>query len=288
MKKLMTMLLALTAVSLTAAAQQVSGKVTDAEGPIGGASVAEIDKIDRTVNQVTTNEAGIYVLPLRNSKNRIRIFKEGYREAVEPINGRLRVNVTLAAQRQTSVNTLQTVKKPKGEDTKLLIEAHGANGQNVEQWARLEQLTDTSYILAVAFSVPADMNTYPAGRGLLFLDIADRKLLRAKCIADCFPVLSAGENPDLESIIHGNSGLPTTSGDLQFRVNQAKSTNQMFWLVPCFEISEKNLETLCAKGRDVFRLAIEMPDANGYWFVYPTEGWDTELRSLISRIRPNR
>lgn len=287
MKKLIIMLLALAATTATLKAQQVSGKVMDADGAVTGASVSEIDKIGRSVNQVITNDAGIFVLPLRNNKNRIRVFKDGYREVVEPINGRLRVNITLAQHRQHSINTLQTVKKPKGEDTRELIEAHGAKGQSVEQWVRLEQLTDTSFIFAIAFSVPADMNMYPAGRGLLFLDIADRKLLRARCVADAHPVMSMETAPDFGEIIHDVQEI-TTSASLDYAEKSHKGTNQRYWLVPCFEISDKNLETLYAKGRDVIRLAIEMPGAEGFWFVYPKEGWVDQLRTLISRIRPNR
>ena len=82
--------------------------------------------------------------------------------------------------------------------------------------------------------------------------------------------------------------MPTTSGDLQFRANQTTGHSPKYWQVPCFEISDKGLEMLLEKGRDLFRVAIEVPDADGYWFVYPSEGWETELSSIISRIRKNR
>lgn len=288
MKKTIMMLLALLSAGLAATAQQLSGKVTDAQGPVEGATVYELDKSDRVLNQTRTDGNGLFQLAVRSNKNKVRVTKNGYKEITESIGGRLMVRITLPSKKVVDINVLQTAKKPKGEDTRRLLEGHGANGQAVEQWARIEQLTDTSYIFAVALMSQPQQATYPAGRGLLFLDLQDRRILRVKCLVDCFPVLAASDSPDLESVIHGDNGLPITSGDLQFRVNQAKSTNQIFWLVPCFEISDRDLETLLAKGRDVFRLAIEMPNQDGYWFVYPTEGWVEELRSLISRIRPNR
>jgi hypothetical protein len=288
MKKLMIMLLALLSVSLAATAQQLSGKVTDANGGLEGVTVAEVDKNDRVLNQTKTDGNGIFQLPLRSNRNRVRVFKDGYGSITERIDGRATMRITLASKAVLDIDRLQTVRKPKSEDTKALLEGHAANGQATDQWVRLEQLTDTSYIFAIALAVKPQQETYPAGRGLLFLDLQDRRILRLKCLVDCYPTISSSEFPDLESIIHGDNGLPTTSGDLQFKVNQRNGANQIYWLVPSFEISDKGLETLYAKGRDVFRLAIEMPGAEGFWFVYPKEGWVDQLRTLISRIRPNR
>ena len=62
MKKTMTMLLMLMLTSLTALAQQLSGKVMDARGPVEGVTVAEVDKNDRVLNQTTTDGNGIFLL----------------------------------------------------------------------------------------------------------------------------------------------------------------------------------------------------------------------------------
>lgn len=288
MKKTIMMLLALLAVNLATTAQQLSGKVTDANGGLEGVTVAEVDKNDRVLNQTTTDANGIFQLALRSDRNKVRVSKDGYGHITENINGRTMMRFTLTSKRTLDIDLLQTVRKPKGEDSKAIVESHGANGQETDQWVRIEQLTDTSYIFAIALTVQPQQETYPAGRGLLFLDLQDRRILRAKCLVDCYPTVSSSEFPDLESIIHGDNGLPTTSGDLQFRANQRNGANQIYWLVPSFEISDKGLETLYAKGGDVFRLAIEMPGADGFWFVYPKKGWIDQLRTLISRIRPNR
>ena len=273
--------------SLQGIAQQVSGKVTDANGPVEGVSIKEIDKIDRTLNEVTTNSAGIYIMPLRSNKNRLRIFKDGYKPVTENINGRMRVNITLTPHTQATINSLQTVKKARGYDTKNLLEGHGANGQSIEQWARIENFTDTSYIFAIALSVTSQAQSFLAGNKLLFVDIADRRILTAKCIADSHPVMSMETSPDLGDIIHGRKDS-YMSGDLVAKMDSHTNTNQRYWLVPCFEISKKDLEVLYAKGRNIFRLALETPGGGGYWFVYLTEGWETEMRSLISRIQQGR
>ena len=288
MKNLLMTTVLLLSVAVGMKAQQVSGKVMDAQGAVEGATVVEVDKRDRVLNQTTTDGNGLFLLPVQSNRNKVRVTKNGYKQITEPINGRTMVRITMPSKKIVDVNSLQTVKKPRGEDSKAIVEGHAINGQASEQWVRLEQLTDTSYIFAIALASKPQAPTYPAGRGLLFLDIADRRILRAKCIADSYPVVGTGETPDLESIIHGDGGVPTTSGDLQFRANQTTGHSPKYWQVPCFEISDKGLEMLLEKGRDLFRVAIEVPDADGYWFVYPSEGWETELSSIISRIRKNR
>lgn len=285
MKRMMMMLLALTLASLTALAQQLSGKVMDARGPLEGVTVAEVDKNDRVLNQTTSDSNGIFLLSLRSNKNKVRVSKNGYKHIIEDIDGRTMVRFTMTSKGTLDINSLQTVKKPKGEDSKNILEAHASNGQVMEQWVRLEQFTDTSYIFAIALSARPQQATYAAGNSLLFLDIADRRLLRAKCVVDSYPVEQVDIAPDIETLIHGDGGLPTTSGDLQFRVNQRNGANPKYWLTPCFEISKNGLEMLYAKGRDLFRVAIEIPDTDGFWFLYPTEGWETELRNIISRIQ---
>ena len=164
--------------------------------------------------------------------------------AALPVSPEVAVRITMPSRKIVDVNSLQTVKKPRGEDSKAILEGHATNGQPMEQWVRLEQLTDTSYIFAIALASKPQSPTYPAGRGLLFLDIADRRILRAKCVADSYPVVGTGETPDLDMIIHGDGGVPTTSGDLQFRANQTTGHSPKCWQVPCFEISDKGLETL--------------------------------------------
>lgn len=285
MKKTMTMLLMLMLTSLTALAQQLSGKVMDARGPLEGVTVAEVDKNDRVLNQTTTDGNGIFLLALRSNKNKVRVSKNGYRHITEGIDGRTMVRFTMTSKGIMDLNTLQTIKKPKGEDTKGILEAHANNGQVMEQWVRIEQFTDTSYIFAIALSALPQQATYTAGNALLFLDIADRRLLRARCVVDSYPVEQVDIVPDIETLIHGDGGLPTTSGDLQFRVNQRNGANPKYWLTPCFEISQKGFEALFAKERDLFRVAVEIPDTDGFWFLYPTEGWETELRNIISRIQ---
>lgn len=287
MKRMMIMLLTLTLASLTALAQQLSGKVMDVRGPLEGATVVELDKNDRVLNQTTTDANGIFLLSLKSYKNKVRVTKNGYRHITEEIDGRTMVRFTLESKGTLDLNSLQTVKKPKGEDTKGILEAHANNGQVMEQWVRIEQFTDTSYIFAIALSALPQQATYTAGNALLFLDIADRRLLIAKCVVDCFPIahMEVGSVPDIETLIHGGDGLPTTSGDLQFRTNQRNGATPQCWLAPCFEVSKKGIETLFAKGRNLFRVAIEIPDADGFWFLYPTEGWETELRNIISRIQ---
>lgn len=288
MKNLLMTMALLLSMAAGVKAQQVSGKVMDAQGAVEGATVSEVDKNGRVLNQTTTDGNGIFLLPVRSNKNKVRVTKTGYKHVTEAIDGRTMVRITMPSRQLLDINSLQTVKKPRGEDSKAILEGHATNGQTSEQWVRIEQLTDTSYIFAIAVASKPQSPTYPAGRGLLFLDIADRRILRARCIADSYPVIGVGEAPDLESIIHGDGGVPTTSGDLQFRANQTTGHSQKYWQVPCFEISDKGFETLLEKGRDLFRVAIEVPDADGYWFVYPSEGWETELSSIISRIRQNR
>ena len=174
MKKTIMMLLALLAVNLAATAQQLSGKVTDANGGLEGVTVAEVDKNDRVLNQTTTDANGIFQLALRSDRNKVRVFKDGYSQITENINGRTMMRFTLTSKRTLDIDLLQTVKKPKGEDSKAIVESHGANGQETDQWVRIEQLTDTSYIFAIALTVQPQQETYPAGRGLLFLDLQDR------------------------------------------------------------------------------------------------------------------
>ena len=185
MKKTIMMLLALLAVNLAATAQQLSGKVTDANGGLEGVTVAEVDKNDRVLNQTTTDANGIFQLALRSDRNKVRVSKDGYGHITENINGRTMMRFTLTSKRTLDINLLQTVKKPKGEDSKAIVEGHAANGQPTDQWVRIEQLTDTSYIFAIALTVQPQQETYPAGRGLLFLDLQDRRILRAKCLVDC-------------------------------------------------------------------------------------------------------
>ena len=276
----------LVAMAVQAVAQQVSGKVTDGDGPIDGVAVVELDKAGRVVNQTVTDANGIFQLPLRSNRNKIRVSKDGYKTITESINGRMMVRITMARHAVGGINSIQKIKKPKGEDSKKLLEGHSANGKTTEQWVRVEQLTDTSYILAVALLSTPQQITYPAGRGLLFLDIADRRLARAKCLADAQPTVGMDDTPDIESIIHEQWSW-TTSGDLTQRINNSKSTNQRYWMVPCFELTQSMLETLYAKGRDIYRIAIESPEGN-YWFLYPTEGWETEMQSIISRIQQSR
>ena len=73
MKKTIMMLLALLAVNLAATAQQLSGKVTDANGGLEGVTVAEVDKNDRVLNQTTTDANGIFQLALRSDRNKVRV-----------------------------------------------------------------------------------------------------------------------------------------------------------------------------------------------------------------------
>lgn len=78
----------------------VRGKVTDAKDkqPIPGASVVEVDKDKRTVNGVSTDIEGNFVLKISNPSNKIMVSYIGYTTQKEiNINGRSVINVQLVS-----------------------------------------------------------------------------------------------------------------------------------------------------------------------------------------------
>jgi hypothetical protein len=115
MKNLLMTMALLLSVAVGMKAQQVSGKVMDAQGAVEGATVMEVDKRDRVLNQTTTDGNGLFLLPVQSNRNKVRVSKNGYKQITEPINGRTMGRITMPSNKIVDVNSLQTVKKPRGK-----------------------------------------------------------------------------------------------------------------------------------------------------------------------------
>lgn len=276
-RKIVFVLMALFSLTLQAQ-QRLSGKVTDANGPVDGAHVVELDKSNRVLNQTYTNASGVYVLPLRLTKTTVKVVKDGYEAVIVQVNNQGRLNFTLVPHESQSVTTLQTLKNAPAVESSKLIVGHDARGKNVTQYVRIEQMNDSTYILCTALVPKEQTSMYPAGKKFLFVNLMDQKLLSMQNVQDCYPI--AGAADEMEMAIH------SPQAEQRYAAGTGLSHSTQYHLFPCFKFSKKDMDVFLAKkAEQTYRVAIETDGGGGYWFMYPTENFVKELKNMMNKLQ---
>lgn len=277
MKKLTMLLAMLMSVACSFAQQRLSGKITDGNVALEGVHIEEVDEANRILNHTYTNASGIYVLMLRSASSKVRVAKQGYETIEQKLKGESRVNFTMVAHATQNVNVLQKLKNAPFVESQHLLEGHDNHDKAILQPVHIEQMSDSTFIICVPVVPSNKTNMYPAGRKMLFLNIIDNRMLTLKCVQDCFPI---GNNTiDFDFAIHS----PQATAD--YNIGNGRSLKVNYYLYPCFMFTRKDMDKFIEKkAKNTFRIAIETDDGKGYWFLYPTKTFVTELKRMMDRF----
>src|SRR5476651_219175 len=131
----------------TPAKVTIRGKVIDSKdkSTIPSASVAEIDKDDRIITNTPTDIDGNFALRVTDVKNRIQVSFIGYKNFVEPINGRTVINVSLVSTATDLSEVVIAAKPTVNNGTGLNIDTRNSTMATATISAKaLEELSATS------------------------------------------------------------------------------------------------------------------------------------------------
>ena len=99
MKAVLTSLLFLLSVASLAQRQNVSGRISGANGPIPNVSVREVDVNHRVYNHTTADKNGLFSFRVRDAQHSLQFFAPGYRTFTHKMLGEHSFIVTLEARR---------------------------------------------------------------------------------------------------------------------------------------------------------------------------------------------
>lgn len=269
MKKIYFLIIAaLYATISSAQSGTVSGNVVNTNGePIADASIRELDHNKRVINHTLSDANGIFTFNVKDKQHSIQVIAAGYRKISHKLLGHSRVNVTLHERR----------KSPLMGNEKIILRSDELfcgryQGDDVKQWAWIEQLNDETFTLILPIRTHTLIDEYPQGRTLIVLSDFDKHLMQWSNVVDAYPIPG---NPDeikstvLTQSYTGNANVPGIS------VN-----NKDCYVYPHFQFTLQDLKILVDNPEKLNRLVVDTYKADNYWNFYPTEKTADLLKEL--------
>ncbi len=257
----------------------VSGKITAYGQPIKGATVKELDENNRIVSQSITDASGFYNMPLSNPRHALSVRVKGYREHIERLFGRNRVDISLIKDTLRVPEELLMGKHKKRESYKLLYGHNGA--RNVSQLVRIEMLNDTLFTLTVPIQSANLSESYPANRSLMFVDATDNQLLVCYNAQEVFTI--AGEPYDTDN----DNVIARKYIGIDYTPNSSVSNTPLF-VYPQFIFSIHELSRLLEQEDKIHRLLIDTARGDNFWILYPAKTFGNEIRKMIAKLTKNK
>ncbi len=276
MKKMLILLVAVltTATTLYAQRTTVSGIVKDANGSaIPEATIRELDQNKRVVNHTKSDANGIFTFKVRNNeRHSIQVIAPGFRKITHKMLGNSRINVTLEPRR----------KSPLAGNEKIILRSDELfcgryNGENIRQWAWVEQMNDTLFTLILPIQTETVVDEYPQGRTLTLLSVFDQQFMQWSNVVDAYPI--PGQPGELNATVltqsyTGGDNVPGISADVK-----------NCYAYPHFQFSLSQLERLVAKPAELQRIVVDTYKADNYWNFYPTNETESLLKKLLEKVK---
>lgn len=257
----------------------VRGVVTFNDEPMKGAFVMEINKDHRILHQTTTDENGVYVLPVSKVTNSVRVLCPGFYTLTHKVHENMAMNFRL--QEKPKAADMGNIHN-KGVETNKLLCGHVGDSSR-PQICRFEQVSDTLFSLIIPLQVKSLIDEYSIGRKMIFLDILDNQLLTVINGMDAQPIV--GEPNNIERIIHVQAiGEDYQPGQVVVTDNPSAAREDGIYVYPRFQFTINQLMDLLGNGADVKRIAIDTPHADNYGILYPTSRFKDELRRVIGKL----
>ncbi len=109
----------------------ISGTVTDADGPIIGANVVEIDAANRIIVSAVTDINGNFSFKVKNPKDKLRFTYVGYKTVTMPIN-RHKYNVTMSDGSELEGVVVTSKRRAQGSGLAIPVDEISAARQSID------------------------------------------------------------------------------------------------------------------------------------------------------------
>lgn len=274
MKQLLFLLIAMcTALTLHAQRGTVSGTVKNPSGTgIAHATVRELDASNRVVGHTTTDANGIFTFKVKDMMHSIQVIAPAYRKVTHKMLGHQRIHVTLEPRR----------KSPLVGHERIVLSSDALFcgkylGEEVPQWAWIEQLNDTAFTLILPIQTETTVDEYSQGRTLTLLSASGRQLMQWANVVDAYPV--TGQPGEISHTVLTQS---YTGGDNSPGIS---AVTQQCYAYPHFQFSLSQLRQLVASPDQLHRIVVDTYKADNYWNFYPTSRTAELLRSVLERAK---
>lgn len=254
--------------------KNIQGIVTHQGRPLQNANVVELDANHRIINQTKTNDKGMFVLSVSNSKNHIKVTYEGmmrYSHKIGSINNwKIELNKNSTAEQDKKV-------KSRHETSKLLV-GHSHNAI-ITQITWLEQLSDTTFCIVVPVRVNSAVEEYPVGRRMIAQDYNGRAIAIGVCIEDAFAKEEDPENQEDPYLFNKISNSSVTSRETSFGVAEHE-----YFCYPRFLFNITNLENLIDHSKEIVCFSVDTSQGDNYWLYYPHRHFAKELQKILNKM----
>lgn len=272
MKAVLTSLLFLLSVASLAQRQNVSGRISGANGPIPNVSVREVDVNHRVYNHTTADKNGLFSFRVRDAQHSLQFFAPGYRTFTHKMLGEHSFIVTLEARRIS----------PYVGQERLLLKSDRLfcgryMGTEVRQMAWVEQLTDTLFTLILPVKLDKVIDEYPAGRTLTVLSDMDRQLMLWENVVDAYSLDVAPYDVDDHHLAQSYFGAD--------RLMNGQEGNIPLYAYPHFQFTKTDLVYLIEHPNALRRLVVDTYKADNYWNLYPTDKTIDLLKQVLEKTK---
>lgn len=278
------------ALSLSAYAQHVSGKVQDPNGdPIFKAYVTELDNTNRICNQTTTDRAGNFTMAFTGVVGHyICITADGFQTRRQKIDAQDQIFKFNMSERPKSKLSLlkQQLDQQAGKKRRYVrsnnLLCGRSGGQEVPWMVEIEQINDTLFTLQMPITALNANGAYPEGRTMVFLDKNDYHMLMGYCAEEAIPMLGNPADEDVWNSI----GKEITNEKVYARNSETMafdSTDPIYYY-PEFLFTLDELQLLCKEAENISYLVIDVETGDNYWNVYPMEDFGKELTKILNKL----
>lgn len=280
MRRLTSILVFMFALALSGQGQTiVSGRVSDARGPIEHATVSEIDANHRVVNSTSTDKSGLFTMGLKNPKDAIRVIAKGYLSRIIRINKNNRFNIHLLRSTTSLEEQLLLERHPIVESYKLLYGR--VSSRQVPQQVVVELLNDSLLTLSFPIYAHNSNESYPVERKMMFVDYVDGPLLTGRSIVEALPEPGEPEMRDRmynrdEDVVYYYFGDDYTPGSY--------SESTPYYNYPKFLFNVNDILDLMDNQRTICRVLIDTSRGDNYWQLFLQSNCGYELKKIITKL----
>ena len=281
MKRLISILVFMFALAHSGQGQTVvSGCVSDAKGPIGNATVSEIDANHRILNSAQTDVSGLFTMSVKSLNNAIHVTAKGYLSRIIRIRQNKRFDIHLLHSTPSVEEQLLLKRHPMAESYKLLYGR--LSSRKVPQQVTVELLCDSLITLSVPIYASSAAESYPIERRMMFVDYIDGPLLTGHSVVEALP--EPGEPGQRDNLYDRDENLVYYYFGDDY-VPGSYSASTPFYNYPKFVFKVSEIMDLLSNQKVICRVLIDTSRADNYWQLFLQPHFGNELKKIIAKQR---